>query len=75
MLVQIPGTKLVRDTESMALINKDVTGLEEYRMKRNMAASQKQEINNVKSEIAEVKEDINEIKTLLLQLIGKNTNG
>ena len=45
MLIQIPGTKLYRDTESMALLNKDTSGLEEYRMKRQLIQSQKEEIN------------------------------
>jgi peptidoglycan hydrolase CwlO-like protein len=75
MLIQIPGTKLYRDTESMALLNKDTSGLEEYRMKRQLIQSQKEEINKVKSEIASVKEDINEIKHLLVKLLDKGSNG
>jgi hypothetical protein len=75
MLVQITGTNLYRDTETMALVNKDVSGLEEYNMKRRMLATQKEEINKVKSEIAGIKDDISEIKQLMLQLMGKGTNG
>jgi hypothetical protein len=75
MLVQIPGTKLYRDTESMALINKDSSGLEEYNLKRKMAASQKEEINKVKSEIESVRQDMCEIKQLMLQLLNKGSNG
>ena len=71
MLIQIPGTNLFRDTDSMALINKDFNGLEEYNMKRKMMATQKSEINNVKSEINTLKNDMQEIKQLILQLIGK----
>lgn len=73
-LVQIPGTKLVRDTESMVLINKDVAGLQEYKMKRQMAATQRNELNNVKLEISSVKDDINEIKQLLSKLL-EGSNG
>ena len=36
MLVQIPGTTLFRDTESMAIVNKDRNGLQEYYRKRNL---------------------------------------
>ena len=75
MLVQITGTSLYRDTETMALVNKDVSGLEEYKMKRKMMATQKDEINKIKTELAGIKEDMTEIKTLMLQLIGKGTNG
>ena len=59
----------------MVLINKDRNGLEEYQMKRNMMANQKQELNNVKQEINNVKQDMQEIKNLLLQLMEKNSNG
>jgi hypothetical protein len=72
MLVQVTGTKLVRDTESMALINKDINGLEEYNLKRRMMATQKEEINNIKSEINNIKNDMNEIKLLMLQLLDKS---
>lgn len=75
MLVQITGTNLYRDTETMALVNKDVSGLEDYKMKRRMMATQKDEINKIKTELAGIKDDMNEIKQLVLQLIGKGTNG
>jgi len=74
MLVQVTGTKLVRDTETMALINKDVNGLQEYNLKRKMAASQKEEINTIKSEINNIKNDMSEIKQLLFKLL-EGTNG
>ena len=74
-LVQIPGTTLYRDTTSMALVNRDSSGLQEYQNKRHFLATQKQEINNMKNDMIEVKKDISEIKQLMLQLIGKNSNG
>jgi len=75
MLIQIPNTTLVRDTNSMGLINKDRNGLEEYNMKRKLLATQKEEINNIKAELSGVKSDMQEIKQLLLQLMDKNING
>ena len=74
-LVQIPGTTLVRDTNSMGLINRDRNGLEDYNAKRKILATQKEEINNVKMELINVKNDMQEIKQLLLQLMDKNING
>jgi len=56
----------------MVLFNKDINGLEEYKMKRRMIETQKAEINNVKSEVADLREDMCEIKSLLLKLIGTN---
>lgn len=74
MKIQIPGTNLVRDTTSMALINQDKSGLDAYLAKRNLMASQKQEINNMKSDINNIREDLTEIKSLMLKLLDK-TNG
>jgi hypothetical protein len=71
-LIRIPNTTLVRDTNSMALINKDSNGLKDYQNKRQILATQKAEINMVKSELNSVKEDMSEIKQLLLQLLGKS---
>lgn len=75
MQVQITGTTFYRDTKSMALINTDSAGLEEYKAKRKFAESQKQEINNVRKEIEGIKSDILEIKELVRQLLNKGANG
>ena len=71
MLVQITGTKMVRDTESMALINKDINGLQEYQLKRKQAEGQRTEINTIKSEIKDIRGELGEIKTLMAQLLDK----
>ena len=71
MLVQVTGTKMVRDTESMALINKDINGLQEYQLKRKQAESQRTEINTIKSEIKDIRGELGEIKTLMAQLLDK----
>ena len=71
MLVQITGTKMVRDTESMALINRDISGLEEYNRKRALAAGQRTEINNIKSDIKDIRGELGEIKVLMAQLLDK----
>lgn len=72
MLVQIPNSTLVRDTASMALINTDKNGLQEYYRKRNRLAAQAAEINNMKSDINGIKEDLGELKTLLMKLLEKS---
>ena len=71
MLVQITGTKMVRDTESMALINKDINGLQEYQLKRKQAEGQRTEINTIKSEIKDIRGELGEIKSLMAQLLDK----
>ena len=59
----------------MALLNKDKTGLEDYKMKRRMMETQAHEINMVKSEINGIKEDMKELKSLMLRLLDKGSNG
>ena len=70
-LIKVQGTTFVRDTESMGLINKDRTGLEEYNLKRKMLITQKEEINKVNKDIDSLKTDVSEIKQLLLKLMDK----
>jgi hypothetical protein len=56
-IVKVEGTTFVRDTKTMALINTDISGLEEYKFKSKL-------LNN------EVKDDVKIIKELLLKLSG-----
>ena len=70
-LVKVTGTQFVRDTSSMALMNTDDIGKNDYLSKVRMMKSQKDEINTVKSEIASIKDDMQEIKQLMLQLLNK----
>ena len=70
-IVKIPGTTYVRDTQTMALINTDMAGLEDYKMKSTLISNQKSEINKVKNEINEIRNDVQIIKELLMQLFGK----
>jgi cell shape-determining protein MreC len=71
MLIRIPGTTLVRDTDTMALINKDTTGQQEYYNKRNKMAAEKEQINKIKTEVQSLREDVNDIKQLLNKILEK----
>ena len=71
MEIQVNGTPFYRDTNSMALINKDSLGLEEYKNKRKFLESQRGEINNLKKEMESIKSDVMEIKDLMRQLLNK----
>ena len=68
MLVKIPGTQLVRDTNSMALINTDIAAKREYNSKVQIEQTKRNEINSMKA-------DIKEIKALLLKLLENKNNG
>lgn len=75
MLVDVKDSKFVRDTTSMALINRDNSARDEYLAKVRMMNHQKEEINKIKSEVSSIKEDVLEIKNILRQLLGKGSNG
>ena len=65
---------MIRDTNSMALINMDNTEKNEYYSKVRMMKTQKDEINNVKTEMANIKDDVADIKKLLMKLL-ESSNG
>lgn len=69
MLVKVNNSNFVRDTNSMALINTDVSAKNEYISKMQLLKSQKDEINTVKCEIDFLKNDLNEIKEMMKQLV------
>lgn len=71
MQVQVTGTTFYRDTNTMALINKDGAGLQDYLNKRKLAEHQKHEINTIKQEMECIKGDVKEIKELMRQLLNK----
>lgn len=73
-LIKVIGTKLIRDTKNMALINTDNNEKNEYYNKVHLLKAQKEEINNVKSDINSVKEDMQEIKQLVLKLLEKGSS-
>lgn len=75
MLVDVKDSKFIRDTNSMALINKDSAARDDYYSKVRMLTNQKEQINNINKEITSLKTDVNDIKELLKQLIGKGGNG
>lgn len=71
MLVKINNSNLIRDTESMALINTDNTEKNEYYSKLRLIKNQKEQINIVNKEISDLRNEMGDIKSLLKQLIEK----
>ena len=75
MFVNVKDGNYLRDINSMALINNDQKSKQEYYEKSRVLKSQKEEINNLKNDLTSVKEDVRELKNLIIQLLGKETNG
>ena len=61
-MIKIDGNNnLVRDEETMAVINTDSSGLNRAKLLKNRITGQDREINTLK-------EEVNEIKNLLIQM-------
>ena len=67
-LVQVNDSTFVRDTHSKAILNTDINGLNEYRMKREIAKRQQEEKQQDKARLDKLENDMQEIKQLLLQI-------
>lgn len=66
---------LVRDPFSKAILNTNITALQEHRKKRKMFREtilNKDELNSIKNEVLTLKTELNDIKYLLEQLINRN---
>jgi len=67
-LVQVNDSTFVRDTHSKAILNTDINGLNEYRMKREISKRQQEEKKQDKQRLDKLEQDMQEIKQLLLQI-------
>ena len=64
--IRVEGNSgLVRDRETGAILNANVTEIQKARLKKNKEKQQEQEIQ-------ELKKDVSEIKVLLTKLVEKN---
>ena len=56
--------ELVRDTETQAVLNTDLSSLEQYRKRRETLRKKDEELTHIK-------EEISELKTMLQQLLAE----
>ena len=71
MLVKLENeNRFLKNTMNNSLINTDITGLKEYKNKKEMA----NKVNSLSDEINIMKTDISEIKTLLQQLVNLSSS-
>jgi hypothetical protein len=67
-LVQVNDSIFVRDTHSKAILNTDINGLNDYRMKREISKRQQEEKQQDKQRLDKLEQDMQDIKQLLLQI-------
>ena len=66
MIVKIEGeNRFVKNTKNQSLVNTDITGLKEYKIKKEMTTK----VNALSGEINTMKTEMSEIKSLLQQLV------
>ena len=60
--------KFVRDNNSKAILNTDVSALEQYKIARDRKLKEQSILQNCVDDISSLKDDVTEIKNLLLKL-------
>ena len=60
--------KFTRDDFSKAVLNTDLTALEQYKLARNQRLKEQSILNNCVNDINILKENIQEIKNLLIKM-------
>jgi hypothetical protein len=74
MYIKVEGNSdLVRDADTMAILNTNRTDYENYLRKRDSILSEKQQIQMQAEEINNIKEDLSEIKHMLTALLKDRT--
>lgn len=60
--------RLVRDTNSKAVLNTDKAGLQEYYAKREVLKKEQQEKMDTKERLAKIESEMQDIKNLLIEI-------
>ena len=64
-------SNLVRDEETKAIINTNMTDYNNYIMQKRIKEKESQKIQSIENEVANIKEDLTEIKYLLRRMINE----
>ena len=63
--------KFIRDNSSKAILNTDISALEQYKIARDKKMKEESILQNCVTDINTLKDDIQEIKNLLLKMSEK----
>ena len=63
--------KFIRDDYSKAVLNTDISALEQYKITRNQRLQEQDILHNCVADINTLKDDMQEIKNLLLKMSEK----
>ena len=59
---------MLRDVNSKALLNKNITALRDYRNKKNLVQTLKKDEGETKERLAKLESDMQDIKNLLIEI-------
>ena len=62
-------SNLIRDEETKAIINTNMTDYNNYIMQKRIKEKENQKLQNLEKDFVNMKDDLNEIKSLLRSLI------
>jgi len=68
ILVQTEDESLLRDVNSKALLNKNITALRDYKNRKNLVQTIKKEDSETKERLAKLENDMQDIKNLLIEI-------
>ena len=68
ILVQTEDESLLRDVNSKALLNKNITALRDYKNKKNLVQTLKKDEGETKKRLAKLESDMQDIKNLLIEI-------
>ena len=63
--------KFIRDNNSKAILNTDISALEQYKIARDKKRKEESILQNCVDDISSLKDDMTEIKNLLLKISEK----
>ena len=71
MIIQSDSQEYLRDTESKALINKDLSAFEQYKIKKKNEMELRSQVDSLNNEVKEIKNQLETMVVLLKEIAGK----
>jgi phosphoribosylcarboxyaminoimidazole (NCAIR) mutase len=67
--IPVKGTKYVKDTHTGALLNTDISEVQNYKLRKQIREKENEEKRAMKDKIENLENDISDIKDMLIQLL------
>jgi hypothetical protein len=74
--IKITNTEFVRDMNSQAVLNTDVSGLQQFELARKRLKTERAERSETKDRLQQLEQSMSELKMMIAELIAlKGTHG